>query len=90
MKSNKTMLLNAAIAGLFATAVVGLSSNAFAANKGICEQNNCKGKGGCAALDGTHGCSGKNTNKNHFFKTTHKKCNDVKGTFYSMMKKGKR
>jgi len=83
--SKKSLLLNAAIAGILAAGTVGLVTNALAADEGKCSQKNaCKGNGACASLDGKSACAGKNSCKNHVFKGTKEQCDKAGGTFEAM------
>jgi hypothetical protein len=80
--TKKSLLLNAAIAGILAAGSVGIVTNALAADEGKCTQKNeCKGKGACASMDGKSACAGKNSCKNHMFKGTKDACDKATGTW---------
>lgn len=78
MKTNK-MLVNAALAGIFAASTLGVVSTALAegkpTDKGHCiGANACKGKGGCAQ-EGKNSCKGQNGCKGKgFVEKTRKAC----------------
>jgi hypothetical protein len=59
--NKKSLLLGAAIAGLFTAGVTGVTTSAFAADFKCEGANACKGQGACSGK--SHSCAGKNACK---------------------------
>lgn len=63
-KNNQKLILNAAIAGIFAASSLGMASTVLASStsaaKGLCSNanNSCAGKGACGESKGKNDCKG--------------------------------